>query len=92
MLGYETVLTPTVTLSRKVFEAPTYNYKTGLAFLSWLAGRQDSFVMIRGTQSARSLPHLAEVFRLADGAGLLPDPDLATRRMAALLAQYGIIQ
>ena len=46
--------------------------------------------MIRGAQSARSLPHLAEVFRLADGAGLLPDPDLATRRMAALLAQYGI--
>ena len=92
MLGYEAVLTPTVTLSRKVFEAPTYNYKTGLAFLSWLAGRQDSFVMIRGAQSARSLPHLAEVFRLADGAGLLPDPDLATRRMAALLAQYGVTQ
>lgn len=92
MLGYEAVLTPTVTLSRKVFEAPTYNYKTGLAFLSWLAGRQDSFVMIRGAQSARSLPHLAEVFRLADAAGLLPDPDLATRRMAALLAQYGITQ
>ncbi|HEY7260103.1 MAG TPA: DUF993 family protein [Trebonia sp.] len=92
MLGYEAVLTPTVALSRKVFEAPTYNYKTGLAFLSWLAGRQDSFVMIRGAQSARSLPHLAEVFRLADGAGLLPDPDLATRRMAALLAQYGVTQ
>jgi hypothetical protein len=92
MLRYEEVLGPTVALSRKIFEAPTYNYKTGLAFLSWLAGHQDAFVMVRGAQAARSLPHLAEVFRLADHAGLLPDPDLSTRRMSALLAQYGIIK
>jgi Protein of unknown function (DUF993) len=92
MLRYEEVLGPTVALSRKIFEAPTYNYKTGLAFLSWLAGHQDAFVMIRGAQAARSLPHLAEVFRLADQAGLLPDPDLSVRRMSALLAQYGIIK
>lgn len=90
MLSYEQILAPTVTLSRKIFEAPTYNYKTGLAFLSWLAGHQDAFVMIRGAQAARSLPHLAEVFRLADSAGLLPDPDLSVRRMSALLTQYGI--
>jgi Protein of unknown function (DUF993) len=92
MLRYEEVLGPTVALSRKIFEAPTYNYKTGLAFLSWLAGHQDAFVMVRGAQSARSLPHLAEVFRLADNAGLLPDPDLSVRRMNALLAQYGIVK
>lgn len=92
MLSYEEILAPTVTLSRKIFEAPTYNYKTGLAFLSWLAGHQDAFVMIRGAQAARSLPHLAEVFRLADSAGLLPDPDLSVRRMSALLTQYGIPQ
>jgi hypothetical protein len=48
--------------------------------------------MIRGAQAARSLPHLAEVFRLADSAGLLPDPDLSVRRMSALLTQYGISQ
>ena len=41
-------------------------------------------------QSARSLPHLAEVFRLADYAGLFPDPELAIRRMSVVLAQYGI--
>jgi len=90
MLRYEEILAPTVPLARTIFEAPTYNYKTGLAFLSWLAGHQDAFVMIRGAQSARSLPHLAGVFRLADNAGLLPDPDLAMRRMVTLLAQYGI--
>jgi hypothetical protein len=89
-LRYEEVLGPTVPLARKIFEAPTYDYKTGLAFLSWLTGHQDAFVMVRGAQSARSLPHLAEVFRLADYAGLLPDPELAVRRMTALLAQYGI--
>ena len=49
-----------------------WNYKTGLVFLAWLAGHQDAFVMVRGAQSARSLPHLAEVFLLADYAGLLP--------------------
>jgi hypothetical protein len=88
--AYDEILAPTVPLARKIFEAPTYNYKTGLVFLAWLAGHQDAFVMVRGAQSARSLPHLAEVFRLADRAGLLPDPDLAARRMTALLAQYGI--
>jgi hypothetical protein len=88
--GYHEILAPTLPLARKVFEAPTYNYKTGLVLLAWLAGHQDAFVMVRGAQSARSLPHLAEVFRLADRAGLLPDPELATRRMRALLAQYGV--
>lgn len=89
---YEEVLAPTTALARKIFEPPTYHYKTGLAFLAWLAGHQDAFVMIRGAQSARSLPHLAEVFRLADQAGLLPDAELAVHRMTALLAQFGIAQ
>jgi hypothetical protein len=46
--------------------------------------------MVGGQQSARSLPHLVEVFRLADAAGLLADPDLAVRRMAAVLRLHGI--
>jgi hypothetical protein len=90
--AYDEILAPTVPLARKIFEAPTYHYKTGLVFLAWLAGHQDAFVMVRGAQSERSLPHLAEVFRLADRAGLLPDPELAARRMAVLLAQYGITE
>lgn len=89
-LRYEQVLAPTVPLARKIFEPPTCHYKTGLAFVSWLTGHQDAFVMVHGAQAARSLPHLAEVFRLADYAGLFPDPDLAVHRMSALLAQYGI--
>jgi hypothetical protein len=38
----------------------------------------------------RSLPHFSEVFRLADKAGLLADPDLAANRMHKLLALYGL--
>ena len=54
--------------------APTRFYKTGVVFLAWLNGHQEHFVMVGGQQSARSLLHLAELFRLADAAGLLPIP------------------
>ncbi|WP_433240585.1 dihydrodipicolinate synthase family protein [Streptosporangium sp. CA-135522] len=87
--GYDEIMNPTVALSRKIFEAPTYNYKTGIVFLAWLNGHQDAFSMVNGAQAARSLPHLAEVFRLADRAGLLADPDLAVSRMRSLLAVHG---
>jgi hypothetical protein len=91
LLGhYDEILAPTVPLSRKIFETPTYNYKTGIVFLAWLNGHQDAFAMVNGAQSARSLTHLAEVFRLADQAGLLADPELAVRRMKALLAVNGL--
>lgn len=87
---FHEILAPTVPLSRKIFAAPTRFYKTGLVFLSWLNGHQDHFVMVGGQQSARSLPHLADVFRLADQAGLLRDPALAVARMRQLLAIHGI--
>nr|WP_230885054.1 dihydrodipicolinate synthase family protein [Planomonospora sp. ID82291] len=87
---YEEIMAPTVPLSRKIFEAPTYHYKTGIVFLAWLNGHQDAFAMVNGAQAARSLPHLAEVFRLADAAGLLSDPDLAVRRMRSLLEVHGL--
>jgi len=46
--------------------------------------------MIGGQQSARSLLHFAELFRLADAAGLLADPSLAHSRMRTLLALNGV--
>nr|WP_240779888.1 dihydrodipicolinate synthase family protein [Nonomuraea zeae] len=90
MAAYDDILAPTVPLSRKIFETPTYNYKTGIVFLAWLNGHQDAFSMVNGAQSARSLVHLSEVFRLADQAGLLADQELAVRRMTALLAVNGL--
>jgi hypothetical protein len=88
--SYDDIFAPTVPLSRHVFQAPTFYYKTGIVFLAWLAGHQPAFTMVGGLQSARSLPALAETFRLADTAGLLPDPDLAATRMRQLLATHGI--
>jgi len=45
--------------------------------------------MVGGQQSARSVLHFAELFRLADEAGLLQDPALACARMKQLLAVHG---
>jgi hypothetical protein len=88
--GFYDVLGPTVPLSRHIFKAPTRFYKTGIVFMAYLNGHQDHFVMVGGQESARSTLHLAELFRLADQAGLLANPELATRRMKAVLATRGI--
>ncbi|HWB46955.1 MAG TPA: dihydrodipicolinate synthase family protein [Hyphomicrobiaceae bacterium] len=87
---FSDILEPTVPLSRHIFRAPTRFYKTGVVFMAYLNGLQDHFAMVGGQQSARSLPHLAELFRLADRAGLLRDPDLARSRMRHVLAVHGI--
>ncbi|MBC9824133.1 dihydrodipicolinate synthase family protein [Terrabacter sp. MAHUQ-38] len=92
MPAYDAYLEPTLPLARHVFAAPTYYYKTGIAFLAWLGGHQPGFTMVGGLHSARSVLHLAETLRLADAAGLLPDPDLAAQRMGSLLATAGLIR
>jgi len=88
--GFHDVLGPTVPLSRHIFKAPTRFYKTGIVFMAYLNGHQDHFTMVGGQESARSMLHLADLFRLADQAGLLADPELATQRMKAVLATGGI--
>jgi hypothetical protein len=87
--SYHDLLAPTVPLSRHIFKAPTRFYKTGVVFMAWLNGHQDHFVMVGGQQSARHIQHFAELFRLADQAGLLSDPALACARMKSLLATHG---
>jgi len=84
------ILAPTVPLSRHIFRQPTRFYKTGVVFMAYLNGHQPHFVMVGGQQSARSILHLAELFRLADRAGLLRDPDFAAGRMATVLRGCGI--
>jgi hypothetical protein len=88
--GFHDVLGPTVPLSRHIFKAPTRFYKTGIVFMAYLNGHQDHFTMVGGQESTRSTLHLAELFRLADRAGLLANPELATRRMKKVLALRGI--
>ena len=87
---FHEILAPTVPLSRHIFRAPTRFYKTGVVFMAWLNGHQDHFVMVGGQQSARSVRHFSELFRLADAAGLLGDPDLAVARMRQLLSVHGV--
>ena len=84
------ILGPTEALSRQIFATPTFYYKTGVAFMSWLNGHQQAFSMIGGLHSARSLPHLSEIVRLANESGALERPELAAARWNALLAQNGI--
>ena len=88
--GFRQILEPTVALSRHIFKAPTRFYKTGVVFLAWLNGFQNHFTMLGGQQSARSLLHFAELFRLADQARCLRDPELAVKRMRQLLAVGGL--
>ena len=89
--GYHAILDPTVALSRRLFEAPTQYYKSGVVFMAWLNGFQTHFRMVGGAESARGILHYADLFRLADQARLLIDPDCAAARMKTLLALNGLV-
>jgi Protein of unknown function (DUF993) len=87
---FHAILAPTVPLSRHIFKAPTRFYKTGVVFMAYLNGLQDHFTLVGGQESARSTLHLAELFRLADAAGLIADPERATSRMRHVMATRGV--
>ena len=89
-MGYRALMDPTVPLSRHIFQKPTFYYKTGLVFLAYLNGFQEHFRMVGGQESARSVGHLCELFRLADAAGLLRDPELAALRMKLTMELAGV--
>jgi hypothetical protein len=89
---YREIMDATVPLARRVFWPPTQYYKTGVVFLSWLAGHQDHFVMVGGLQSARSAAHCARLLELADGIGLFPDAELAAARARAYFTVCGVTQ
>ena len=59
-------------------------------FLAYLNGHQPHFRMVGGQESARSIVHLAELFALADRAGLLREPDMAAERMRRVLTVAGV--
>jgi len=87
---FDAILEPTVPLSRHIFKAPTRFYKTGVVFMAYLNGHQDHFTMVGGQESTRSTLHLADIFRLADAAGLLRNPEMAVARMRTVLQARGI--
>ena len=87
---YQSLLAPTIPLSRHIFAAPTQYYKTGIVFLAFLNGFQRHFRMLGGFESARSIPHLCQLFVLADQAGVLTDVQLALHRMRRFLEHEGV--
>jgi hypothetical protein len=84
------ILEPTLPVSRHAFGAPTFYYKTGVVFMAYLNGYQDHFRMVGGLESGRSAVHLADLFVLADGAGLLRDAELAVDRVRHVMALAGV--
>ncbi len=84
---FHRIMAPTVPLSRHLFSAPTYYYKTGVVFLAWLAGHQERFLLLDGLETARSVEHLAEAKRLAEIAGVI-EPEFAERRWQQWLASH----
>jgi hypothetical protein len=88
--AFHEILAPTVPLSRHIFRDPTRFYKTGVVFMAYLNGHQDHFTLVGGQESTRSTVHLANIFSLADKAGLLRDPELAVERMRTVLAARGV--
>lgn len=87
---YLEILGPTEELSRQVFAAPTFYYKTGVAFLAWLNGHQPAFQMVGGLHSARSLVHLSRIVELANASLALENPELARERWHGMLRLNGI--
>ncbi|SDM29516.1 dihydrodipicolinate synthase family protein [Sediminibacillus halophilus] len=90
--AYDGIFEKTVPLARHIFQKPTFSYKTGVVFMAYLNGHQTHFRMLGGKESARSITHLADLFVLADQAGLLEKPELAAIRMKLLLEQAGVDQ
>lgn len=89
--AFDAILEPTVPLARHLFAEPTRKYKTGVVFLAYLAGHQDHFTMVAGAQHDRSAEHLAELYRLAQEANILPDPDLAQERTRYVLGELSYL-
>jgi len=89
---YERLLAPTVPLARRMFAAPTGHYKVGVVLVAYLNGHQSHFRMLGGMEGARSIAHLAEVFRLAAAAGVLADPERAVHRFRPVLELAGVDQ
>lgn len=87
--GARRILDDAEQLARHVFSAPTYHYKTGVAFLAWLNGHQQAFGMVGGMHAARGLPHLSRTIELAAATGNLEDPALAAERWHGMLALAG---
>ena len=84
--GYDAIMDPCERLGQRIFEAPTHQYKVGLAFLAWLNGRQANPMLVNHLETARDAAHLEDVARLASESGAIEDAEVAATRLAAWTA------
>jgi hypothetical protein len=89
---YHALFEPAVPFARHMFAAPTGHYKVGVVLIAYLNGHQDHFRLLGGVEGARSVVHLARLFRLADEAGAFADPERAAHRFRPILETAGVTQ
>ena len=73
-------------LGQFVFQAPTQHYKAGLAFLAWLNGQQDSFLLVNREELQRDREHYLHCAELARAADCVLRPDIFDARLAEFAA------
>lgn len=81
------LMLPCEELGRWLFREPTRHYKAGLAFLSWLNGFQDNFMLVNREERARDRDHYLRAARLASDAGVIENAELAADRLTRFLSE-----
>lgn len=84
--GFTARMTSCEELGKHVFQSPTQHYKAGLAFLSWLNGSQDNFMLINREELQRSHEHYLRCAELARQAGCVRDAVTFDARLAEFAA------
>lgn len=79
------ILQPCEQLGQLLFAAPTQHYKAGLAFLGWLNGLQENFMLVNREERARNTEHYLRVASLASRAGAIGNAAVATDRLRQLI-------
>lgn len=83
---YLELMEPCEALGRLLFAAPTQHYKAGLAFLSWLDGRQQTPELAAGEERCRSREALEATLEAACRARVFTQAEVVLERAAAWLA------
>ena len=83
--GYDRIMLPCERLGQEIFKEPTRFYKSGLAFLAWIDGRQANPMLVNHEETKRSTERLMRTLRLAGDAGSLKHPPMVAERIGRLL-------
>ena len=82
--AYDRIMVECERLGQAIFEAPTRHYKTGLAFLAWLDGRQSNPMLVNHEERSRPPERLLEYLAIAAAAGTLEDVAGVEQRLARI--------